>query len=95
MIYKKREKEGLGAEWCGKKGDLSERGTLVGWLHVTRMAAALARATMRRMEAVAVQTKRMTAEKAAVAKAHEDAKQDGLVDKTAGESGNVPEYNCK
>ena len=53
------------------------------------MAAALARATMRRVEAVAAQAKRMTAEKAAVAKAHEDAKQDGLVEKTAGESGNA------
>ena len=58
-------------------------------VQVHKMAAALARATMRRVETVAAQAKRMTAEKAAVAKAHEDAKQDGLVDKTAGENGNA------
>ena len=49
--------------------------------------AALARAKQRREAAVAAQTERMTAEKAAIAKAHEDAKEHGLVEKTAGESG--------
>ena len=49
--------------------------------------AALARAQQRRQAAVAAQTERMTAEKAAIAKAHEDAKAHGLVEKTAGESG--------
>ena len=48
--------------------------------------AALARAKQRREAAVAAQTERMTAEKAAIAKAHEDAKAQGLVEKTAGES---------
>ena len=51
--------------------------------------AALARARQRREEAVAAQTQRMTAETAAVRKAHEDAKKNGLVEKTAGESGNA------
>ena len=51
--------------------------------------AALARARQRREEAVAAQTQRMMAETAAVRKAHEDAKKNGLVEKTAGESGNA------
>ena len=49
--------------------------------------AALARAKERRETALAAQAARMTAEKAAVVKAHEDAKEHGLVEKTAGESG--------
>ena len=48
---------------------------------------ALARAKERREAAQAAQAARMTAEKAAIAKAHEDAKEHGLVEKTAGESG--------
>jgi hypothetical protein len=49
--------------------------------------AALARAKQRREAAVAAQTERMTAEKAAIAKAHKGAKEHGVVEKTAGESG--------
>jgi hypothetical protein len=49
--------------------------------------AALARAKQRRDAALAAQTERMTAEKAAIAEAHEGAKEHGLVEKTAGESG--------
>ena len=48
---------------------------------------ALQRAKQRRETALAAQTERMTAEKAAIAKAHESAKHHGLVEKTAGESG--------
>ena len=48
---------------------------------------ALARAKGRREAAQAAQAARMTAEKAAIAEAHEDAKEHGLVEKTAGESG--------
>ena len=46
--------------------------------------AALARAKQRREAAVAAQAERMTAEKAAIAKAHEEAKEHGLIEKTAG-----------
>ena len=49
--------------------------------------AALERAKQLREAALQAQTQRMTAEKAAIAKAHENAKEHGLVEKTAGESG--------
>ena len=48
---------------------------------------ALARAKQRRDEAAAAQAQRLTAEAAAIALANERAKERGLVEKTAGESG--------
>ena len=52
-------------------------------------AAALARARQRREEAVAEQQRLVTAEAAEILAANERARANGLVEKTAGESGQV------